>query len=347
MNAMRLELEELGFAAILPDALPGAGRGGAQGARQPQARSCNKIETAIRSGWSRSGIRGRGLQPREAPLQHLPQDARQAPVLRRDVFDVFAFRIVVDRVDDLLPRARHDAQPVQAGAGPFKDYIAIPKANGYQSLHTVLFGPYGVPIEVQIRTEDMDRVAEAGIAAHWLYKSGEGDSNSAPRAPASGCGSCWRCSRRPGNSLEFLENVKVDLFPDEVYVFTPAGDIMDLPRGATAVDFAYAVHTDVGNTCVAAKIDRRLAPLRTPAAQRPDGGDHHRARRAAQPRLAQLRRHRQGAFQHPCLPQEPAPREAESLGKRLLDKALGPVSRCCRPIPATASSVSSAPAAAW
>ncbi|MGD8842918.1 MAG: TGS domain-containing protein, partial [Gammaproteobacteria bacterium] len=184
-----------------------------------------------------------------------------------EVFDVYAFRIVVDSVDTcyrVLGMMHNLYKPVP---GKFKDYIAIPKANGYQSLHTVLFGPYGVPIEVQIRTDDMDRVAEAGIAAHWLYKSNSdktsGGNNAQTRARE------WlrellEMQRNAGNSLEFLENVKIDLFPDEVYVFTPAGDILELPRGATAVDFGYAVHTDVGNTCIAAKVDRRLAPLRTP-----------------------------------------------------------------------------------
>jgi RelA/SpoT family (p)ppGpp synthetase len=143
--------------------------------------------------------------------------------------------------------------------GRFKDYIAIPKVNGYQSLHTILFGPHGIPIEVQIRTEDMDRVAQAGIAAHWLYKTGEGSHSHATE---------WlkgllELQKSAGNSQEFLENVKIDLFPDEVYVFTPKGDIMTVPRGATALDFAYAVHTDLGNTCVAIKINRHLAPLRT------------------------------------------------------------------------------------
>jgi RelA/SpoT family (p)ppGpp synthetase len=149
--------------------------------------------------------------------------------------------------------------------GKFKDYIAIPKSNGYQSLHTVLFGPYGVPIEVQIRTEDMNRVADAGVAAHWLYKTGtDASGNSAQRRAREWLRELLEMQKYAGNSLEFLENVKIDLFPDEVYVFTPRGRIMELPRGATAVDFAYAVHTDIGNTCIASKIDRHLAPLRTP-----------------------------------------------------------------------------------
>jgi RelA/SpoT family (p)ppGpp synthetase len=147
--------------------------------------------------------------------------------------------------------------------GRFKDYIAIPRVNGYQSLHTTLFGPNGMPIEVQIRTEDMNRVAESGIAAHWQYKTGE-DQGRAYRDRASEWLQQLMEIQHGGNSEEFMESVKVDLFPDKVYVFTPRGEIRRLPRNATAVDFAYAVHTDIGNHCVAAKVDRRLVPLRTP-----------------------------------------------------------------------------------
>ncbi|MDE1888124.1 MAG: TGS domain-containing protein, partial [Gammaproteobacteria bacterium] len=146
--------------------------------------------------------------------------------------------------------------------GKFKDYIAIPKANGYQSLHTVLIGPQGVPLEVQIRTADMDKVARSGIAAHWLYKTGDEATTPTVRA-REWLKDVMEMQQGVGSSQEFLDNVKVDLFPDEVYVFTPQGDIHRLPRGATAVDFAYTVHTDVGNACVAAKVNRRLVPLRT------------------------------------------------------------------------------------
>ena len=148
--------------------------------------------------------------------------------------------------------------------GRFKDYIAIPRVNGYQSLHTTLFGPNGIPIEVQIRSEQMHRVAESGIAAHWKYKSGGDTFGGIEHDRARE----WLASlvqiQEGGSSEEFLESVKVDLFPDKVYVFTPKGKILRLPTGATAVDFAYAIHTDVGNRCVAAKVDRRLVPLRTP-----------------------------------------------------------------------------------
>jgi guanosine-3',5'-bis(diphosphate) 3'-pyrophosphohydrolase len=180
------------------------------------------------------------------------------------VMDVFGFRIVVGTVADCY----HALGVVHAAYKPldarFRDFIAIPKANGYQSLHTVLFGPYGSPIEVQIRTEDMDLIAERGIAAHWSYKHGGRDMPSSAQSRAQGwITSLVESQRATGSSLEFLENVKVDLFPDEVYLFTPKGDIMSLPRNSTALDFAYAVHTDVGNRAVAARVDGKLVPLRT------------------------------------------------------------------------------------
>ena len=152
---------------------------------------------------------------------------------------------------------------IQADPGKFKDYIAIPKANGYQSLHTTLFGPYGTPLEVQIRTQDMHKIAEAGVASHWLYKTGEESAKDAQKKTHQWLQSLLEIQSESGDAIEFLEHIKVDLFPDEVYVFTPKGVIMALARGATAVDFAYSVHTDIGNRCVAAKINDELAPLRT------------------------------------------------------------------------------------
>ncbi|MCG8413820.1 MAG: TGS domain-containing protein, partial [Pseudomonadales bacterium] len=143
-------------------------------------------------------------------------------------------------------------------------YIAIPKANGYQSLHTVLFGMHGVPIEIQIRTEEMEAMANNGIAAHWLYKSSEDLPTNAHLRAREWVSGLLEMQKHAGNSLEFIEHVKIDLFPDEIYVFTPKGTILELPTGSTAVDFAYAVHTDVGNSCVACRINRRLAPLSEP-----------------------------------------------------------------------------------
>jgi guanosine-3',5'-bis(diphosphate) 3'-pyrophosphohydrolase len=179
------------------------------------------------------------------------------------VMDVFGFRIVVPRLMQCyvaLGAVHSLFKPLDAR---FRDFIAIPKANGYQSLHTVLFGSYGTPIEVQIRTEEMDVVAERGIAAHWLYKTVGQGTNSAQVRAQDWVRSLMDSQESAGNSLEFLENVKVDLFPDEVYLFTPRGDILSLPRNATALDYAYAVHTDVGNHAVAARVDKKLVPLRS------------------------------------------------------------------------------------
>jgi guanosine-3',5'-bis(diphosphate) 3'-pyrophosphohydrolase len=179
------------------------------------------------------------------------------------VMDVFGFRVVVQRVMQCyhaLGAVHSMFKPLDAR---FRDFIAIPKANGYQSLHTVLFGSYGTPIEVQIRTEEMDVIAERGIAAHWLYKTVGQGTNSAQVRAQDWVRSLMDSQQSAGNSLEFLENVKVDLFPDEVYLFTPRGDILSLPRNATALDYAYAVHTDVGNHAVAARVDKKLVPLRS------------------------------------------------------------------------------------
>jgi len=263
MNQMRLELEDLGFASLYPmryRVLENA----VKKARGNRKEILNKIESAILQRIEHEGLQCR-LLSRQKHLYSLYKKIRDRVGSFTEVFDVYAFRIIVDNVDTcyrVLGMMHNLYKPVP---GKFKDYIAIPKTNGYQSLHTVLFGPYGVPIEVQIRTEDMERVAESGIAAHWLYKSSDKvTGNNAQARAREWLRELLEMQRNAGNSLEFLENVKIDLFPDEVYVFTPAGEILELARGATAVDFAYAVHTDVGNTCIAAKIDRRLAPLRTP-----------------------------------------------------------------------------------
>src|SRR5690606_4216121 len=187
-----------------------------------------------------------------------PEHTRLEPVLR-----VLGLRIVVSTLSQ-----RHQAlgavHPVYRPLdGRFRDFIALPKPHGYQSLHPVLSGPYGAPVEVQIRTEDMDLVAERGIAAHWVYKTGGAGGSAATARAQDWIRSLMDSQQAAGSSLEFLDNVKVDLFPDEVYLFTPKGDILALPRNATALDFAYAVHTDVGNHAVAARVDRKLVPLRT------------------------------------------------------------------------------------
>jgi len=179
------------------------------------------------------------------------------------VHDIFGCRVIVDDVPAcyLALGALHSLyKPIP---GKFKDYIAIPKANGYQSIHTDLIGPYGVPVEVQIRTAQMHRLAESGVASHWLYKDDTEKLSELQKQTHRWLQSLLEIQHQSGDPQEFLEHVKVDLFPDEVYVFTPKGRILSLPRGATAVDFAYVVHTDIGNRCVAAKINGELVALRT------------------------------------------------------------------------------------
>lgn len=179
-----------------------------------------------------------------------------------EIMDIYGFRLITDSIDNcyrILGAVHGLYKPVPER---FKDYIAIQKSNGYQSLHTTLFGPYGVPIEIQIRTTEMNHIAENGIAAHWLYKS-KTTANTAQIKTHAWLKKLLNIQQNTGNSLEFIENVKIDLFPDEVYVFTPKGNILELPAGATPVDFAYSIHSDVGNTCYAAKINRRFMPLST------------------------------------------------------------------------------------
>ncbi len=223
----------------------------------------NTIETAIRDRLSEVEIDA-DVRYRTKNIHSIYRKMKEKRLSFHQLTDVFGVRILTHSVDDcyrVLGVMHNLYKPIP---GRFKDYLAIPKANGYQSLHTSLFGPHGVPIEVQIRTHEMERFANSGIAAHWLYKKGEESSNESAQTRAlEWLKGLLEMQQRAGSSLEFLENVKVDLFPDEIYVFTPKGDIKKLPRHATVVDFAYAVHTDIGNTCVAARIDRRMSPLST------------------------------------------------------------------------------------
>ena len=261
MNNIRNEYENLGFSILYPmryrilDEAVKKGRGNRKEIVQG-------IEKAIEERLKQDGIKVR-VSGREKHLFSLYQKMKDKMLPFSEVFDVYAFRIIVDKVESCYHALGVIHNLYKPVPGKFKDYIAIPKTNGYQSLHTVLFGPYGVPIEVQIRTKDMERVAEVGIAAHWLYKTGDGGNSMAQDRTRQWLRNVLEMQKNAGDSIEFLENVKIDLFPDVVYVFTPQGEIKELLRGTTAVDFAYAVHTDVGNTCVAAKINRRLMPLRT------------------------------------------------------------------------------------
>ncbi|MCP4406399.1 MAG: RelA/SpoT family protein [Gammaproteobacteria bacterium] len=259
MNTIRVELEQLGFQHLYPmrfkvlETAVNRSRGNRKELmKKVEATICHRLEEV--------GIEAR-IYGREKNLYSIYKKMRHKRLSFRDVYDVFAIRMVVKDVDTCyraLGTIHNLYKPVP---GKFKDYIAIPKANGYQSLHTILFGPHGILIEVQVRSDEMDRVAQVGIAAHWLYKTGDRVNARAQARTREWLKNILELQKSAGSSLEFLEHVKVDLFPDEVYVFTPAGEIRALPRGATAVDYGYSVHTDIGNSCIAAKIDRRLAPL--------------------------------------------------------------------------------------
>jgi GTP diphosphokinase / guanosine-3',5'-bis(diphosphate) 3'-diphosphatase len=261
MNALRVELEELGFCALYPMRCRVLRKALAK-ARANRKEVVDKIEAALKGRLRQEDLEGRVLA-QEKHLYSMYRKMRSKGVSFEDVSDLYAFHIIADNVDTcyrVLGAVHNLYKPVP---GKFKDYIAIPKVNGYQALHSVLLGPYGVHVEVQIRTGDMDRVASAGITAQWPYDTRGTPVSNAQQRVREWLRGLLEMQKGAGNSVEFLENVKVDLFPQEVYVFTPLGEIKVLPRGATAVDFAYAVHTDVGNTCVAARVDRRLAPLHT------------------------------------------------------------------------------------
>jgi len=262
INNLRLELEDLGFAILYPMRYRVLSRE-VKKARGHRKEILKKIRTSVKRRLRQEGLSGQ-VKGRQKHMYSLYKKMREKRMSFGEVLDVYAFRIIVDKVDTcyrVLGAIHNLYKPV---SGRFKDYIAIPKANGYQSLHTVVFGPFRLPIEIQIRTKDMHRMAEAGIAAHWLYKSGDERSNAAHKRAHQWMRELLEMQKSSGNTIEFIENVKVDLFPQEVYVFTPQGTIMELARGATPVDFAYSVHTDVGNTCVAAKVDRAYTPLSTP-----------------------------------------------------------------------------------
>ena len=258
IHSMKVEFEDLGFHALYPlraDRIARAVRS-ARGNRKALMR---EIRKSLGQALERDGLEAQ-ISSREKHLYSIYRKMKTKRKAFSEIMDVFGLRIVVADVDTcyrVLGCVHNLYKPV---AGRFKDYIAIPKANGYQSLHTTLFGLHGVPIEVQIRTTEMDSVAEQGIAGHWLYKTDD-DGQQGTQRTRQWVRDLLDLQQRAGNPLEFIESVKMDLFPDEVYVFTPTGDILELPRGACPIDFAYAVHTDIGNSCVACRVDRSLAPL--------------------------------------------------------------------------------------
>jgi len=262
MNNVRMEFEDLGFKALYPMRARRI-QAAIQKSRGNRKALVEQIKEQIESLLIKEGLRVE-VQGREKHLYSIYSKMRAKRKSFSEIMDIFAFRIIVDSVDACyrtLGAVHSLYKPVPK---EFTDYIAIPKANGYQSLHTVLKGMHGVPIEIQIRTHEMEDMANNGIAAHWLYKSNGGSTSASHTRAREWVQGLLEMQQRAGNPLEFIESVKMDLFPDEVYVFTPKGDIMELPRGATAIDAAYAIHTDIGNRCVACRIDRRLSPLSEP-----------------------------------------------------------------------------------
>ncbi|UUO23626.1 bifunctional GTP diphosphokinase/guanosine-3',5'-bis pyrophosphate 3'-pyrophosphohydrolase [Colwellia sp. M166] len=264
IHDVKNELEVLGFEALYP-MRSRALKSAVKQARGNRKEIINNIQEEVTRRLAESGIKAQVIG-REKHLYSIYRKMQNKELMFNEVMDIYAFRIIVgDKIDDCyraLGAAHNLFKPIESR---FKDYIAIPKTNGYQSLHTSLIGPHGIPVEIQIRTHDMDQMADKGVAAHWLYKQdGEDTGTTAQMKARRWMQSLLELQQSAGSSFEFIENVKSDLFPEEIYVFTPDGRIIELPMGATAVDFAYAVHTDVGNSCVGVKVDRKPFPLSQP-----------------------------------------------------------------------------------
>ncbi|XQW85223.1 bifunctional GTP diphosphokinase/guanosine-3',5'-bis pyrophosphate 3'-pyrophosphohydrolase [Thalassotalea piscium] len=263
IHDIKNELEVLGFEALYP-MRSRALKSAIKQARGNRKEIINNIRDEVESRLSEIGIKSQVIG-REKHLFSIYRKMLNKELMFNEVMDIYAFRVIVDKIDDCyraLGAVHNLFKPIETR---FKDYIAIPKTNGYQSLHTSLVGPHGIPVEIQIRTHDMDQMADKGVAAHWLYKHEGDDSGTTAQMKARRwMQSLLELQQSAGSSFEFIENVKSDLFPEEIYVFTPDGRIIELPMGATSVDFAYAVHTDVGNSCVGVKVDRKPFPLNQP-----------------------------------------------------------------------------------
>jgi GTP pyrophosphokinase len=269
LNALFLELQDLSFKHLYPLRYRILAHA-IKTARGNRREVMNRLLDVIRDGFARANIAA-VVTGREKTVHSVYKKMREKHYTFSQVFDIYGVRVLVADKSTCYAALGVLHELYKPIPGKFKDYIAIPKANGYQSLHTTLFGPFGTPLEAQLRTHDMHRVAEAGVAAHWLYKSGgQLDLAEAQRETHRWLQSLLEIQSESRDSKEFLEHVKGDLFPDEIYLFTPKGKIMALPRGATAVDFAYGVHTDIGHHCVAARINYELLPLRTEL----KNGDH-------------------------------------------------------------------------
>jgi RelA/SpoT family (p)ppGpp synthetase len=260
LNALYRELQDEAFARLHPMRFATLNRA-VLAARGNRREVLGKILEAVRKTLAKSKLKAE-IIGREKTLYGIYRKMVEKHLSFSEVLDVYGFRVIVgSRAECYLALGALHAlfKPVP---GRFKDYIAIPKVNGYQSLHTTLLGPYGTPVEFQIRTPEMNHVAESGVAAHWLYKDDDTSLSELQSRTHQWLQSLLDIQTQSGDSTEFMENIKVDLFPDKVYVFTPKGRIVSLPRGATPVDFAYGIHTDVGNKCVAARINGEIQPLR-------------------------------------------------------------------------------------
>lgn len=266
INAVRIELEDLGFKAMHPMRFAVL-ESAVKKARGNRKEVIEQITETFQKRLSQEHIPSQVIG-REKHLYSLYKKMKNKGQKFNDILDIFAFRIIVDSADACYRTLGTVHSLYKPLPGKFKDYIAIPKSNGYQSLHTALFGPYGVHLEVQIRTATMHEVSEHGIAAHWQYKQDQTEQeNSLSHVDLRAqewVKNLLEIQQSAGNSLDFLENVKIDLFPDVIYVFTPKGDIITLPTGSTPVDFAYAVHTNIGHSTLGCRIDKKLVPLRTP-----------------------------------------------------------------------------------
>lgn len=261
LNNIYRELQELAFSHLYPLRHRTLAKA-VKAARGNRREVVSKILESVSTTLAATGINAQ-IDGREKSLFGIYRKMHNKHLSFSQVLDVYGFRIVVDTFANCYLALGTLHALYKPMPGKFKDYIAIPKLNGYQSLHTTLIGPYGTPVEFQIRTQDMHRVAESGVAAHWLYKDEEGNLSDLQQRTHAWLQSLLDIQKQTGDSAEFLEHVKVDLFPDSVYVFTPKSKIIALPRGATALDFAYTIHTDVGDQTIAAKINHEPAPLRT------------------------------------------------------------------------------------
>jgi guanosine-3',5'-bis(diphosphate) 3'-pyrophosphohydrolase len=261
LNDIYRELQDLSFMHLHPNRYAVLSKA-LKVARGNRPEVVDKILEAIRQRLADYHIKAE-VTGREKNIYSIYEKMQTKSLAFAEVLDIYGFRVLVNDFASCYTAlgALHGLyKPIP---GKFKDYIAIPKMNGYQSLHTTLFGPFGTPIEIQIRTHDMHRIAEAGVASHWLYKSSHDSINDLHKKTHQWLQNLLESLSQSSDSAEFLEHLKVDLFPDEVYVFTPKGKILSLPRGATGVDFAYSVHTDIGNRCIAVKVNHELVPLRT------------------------------------------------------------------------------------